>query len=496
MAVKRLTATVLLVAGLTFPMATASAAGCTLPLGTVGIPDLPEGGTQGFTALAPAPPGLPKQIYFRTTQQTYNTHWSFLLRNGQVYTKPVNAVGGWRTVKVDGCLNGAITGISVDDDELVAIGPGDHVYTMDHALNGPALWNWSSRFGTPFWLSIAGNTLPSDTRDWSWSVNSPNTTKTWTDAAGHAQPIGAGKVSHVFALTGDGSDITFIDPWLANDHSFHLETPLNGRFQATHISVSASTMFLINKYGDMYTRQNDFDEDGTDSIFYRYSYEDQRSKPVAPNAALVPLPIFAAVQLPVPGWLRQPKIPGEITGTISIAQNGVGSAARVLRVEGRSGGHNGFWTKTLNAKVWTFVRTDQPLLRPIQANPPENWSTHTLAPVRGLVFSGKFANYTVRTGHFAVASERTSVVLTFTDGTRLELILHAVDAMRQHPTPDGLAASVRNYNGALEVPAGNRSGMAAAFVTTVLKGKRFTTSSMGVSTSAMTIKALNWTLTR
>lgn len=495
-------AAALLAGGVSLPAASAATNTCLLPVGTAGIPDLPEGGTSGFSALRPAPSGLPGQVYFRTTTQTYNTHWSFLLRSGRIYTKPVDAVGGWRVVLVPACLNGAITGISVDDDELVATGPGNHLFTMDHTLNGPSLWNWTSRYGTPFWIGLTGNTLPEHTIDWSWSVDSPNTTKTWTDAAGNAQPIGGGKVSSVYALTGDGSQITFMDPWLPADHSFHLEAPLNGRFQATAISVSGSTMFLINKYGDMYTRQDDFDEDGSDTVFYRYSYDSQAGKPVATNAFLGLLPSYAAVQLPVPGWLHQPKVPGAITGMVSIAQNGVGTAARILRVEGQSNGHTGFWQKALYASSWTFVRTDQPLSRPLQANPPGDWSQHTLASVRGFTYAGQVGTATIRTAPFDVASETTPLTVSFPDGSHLTLVLHAVDALRQTPMPDGLASVVRTYNAAVEVPAATLTNIdalsapARAFVTGVLRNKRFTTSTMGVSTSTMKINALNWTLTR
>jgi len=477
------------------PGAGASGA-CSLPLGTAGTPDLPSGGSSGFSSLPIAPVALPRQVYFRTTTATFNTRWSFLLRQGRVYTKPLTAVGGWRTVPVPPCLNGSLSGISVDDDELVGIGPGRSIYTMDHALNDPALWNWTSRYGTPFWAG-SGNTLPLGARDWSWSVDSPNTTKTWTDAAGNAQPIGAGKVSHVYVLMGDGSRITFIDPWLPADHSYHLETPLNGRFQATHISVSGSTMFLINRYGDMYTRQDDFDIDGSDSVFYRYSYDSQRGKPVAPNASFQVLPIYAAVQLPVPGWRRQPKIPGAITGTISIAQNGVGSAARELRVEGISGGHTGFWHKALDASTWRFTRTDAPLTRPLQSNPAADWSSHTLAPPYGYTYSGRSGAYTITVRGFDVATETTPLTVTFRDGSRLALVLHAVDGLRQSPMPDGLAPVDRAYNAAIELPPGTHLTAAQrAFVHTVLHDQRFTTSAMSVSTSTMTIAATNWTLRR
>ena len=73
-------------------------------------------------------------------------------------------------------------------------------------------------------------------------------------------------------------------PVAANDDSYEIGGPLGGRFQADSLSAAGSTTFVMNKYGDMYTRTFDFDSSGSDSIFFRYSWEDQSDKPSAPNS--------------------------------------------------------------------------------------------------------------------------------------------------------------------------------------------------------------------
>jgi hypothetical protein len=106
------------------------------------------------------------------------------------------------------------------------------------------------------------------------------------------------------ALTGDGSRITYADPWLPNDDSYEIGGPLGGRFQAESLSAAGSTTFVMNKYGDMYTRTFDFDSSGPDSIFFRYSWDDQSDKPSAPNLVVETLDrSTAAIQLPAPDWV-------------------------------------------------------------------------------------------------------------------------------------------------------------------------------------------------
>ena len=171
---------------------------------------------------------------------------------------------------------------------------------MDQALATPALFNWTSRWGIPFWTGL-GFTVPANVRTWAWSVISPREEVYWDDPAGNQHPIGEGKVSHIWSLDPSGQRFSYIDPWLPLDRSYEMCGPYRGRLQASSLSTSGSVVFAMNSFGDLYTRTYDFDISGPDNLFFRYSYEDQRgvSDP--------------AIQLPPAAWVQQPKIPGRIT---------------------------------------------------------------------------------------------------------------------------------------------------------------------------------------
>src|SRR6185436_15591145 len=114
-------------------------------------------------------------------------------------------------------------------------------------------------------------------------------------------------------------------PWLPADDSYEVCGPQRGRFKVAALSAAASTVFVMNRAGEMYTRLYDFDMSGADSVFLKYSYEDQRGKP------------SPAIQLPPVDWIRQPRIRGRVRDAISIHKTGPGSNSRVLRVAGNGG---------------------------------------------------------------------------------------------------------------------------------------------------------------
>ena len=194
---------------------------------------------------------------------------------------------------------------------------------MDNALKDASLFNWTARWGTPFWTG-PGYALPGGVRAWSWSVVSPLEDVTWPDPAGNRTAIGAGKVSHIRGHSRGGQRLTFWDPWLPlNEKLYEMCGPHRGRFRALNLSASGSFVAVIGPRGDLFTRLYDFDISGHDPVFFKYSYEDQRGKGDG-----------APIQLPAERWVEQPKIRGKITSAISIHKVGAGSIHRVLRVEG------------------------------------------------------------------------------------------------------------------------------------------------------------------
>src|SRR6185312_12174711 len=114
-----------------------------------------------------------------------------------VYVRPIGSTT-WEPLPTPACFDGDVHAISVDDDELLAEDSDRHVFTMDGALGPQSLFNWTERWGPPFWTG-AGRRLP-DGAIWSWSVISPGEDKWFRDPAGNEHPVGDAKVSHVWML--------------------------------------------------------------------------------------------------------------------------------------------------------------------------------------------------------------------------------------------------------------------------------------------------------
>ncbi|MEU2043370.1 hypothetical protein [Nocardia niwae] len=490
----------LVFAGVTTPSVVVAEPGCPL-VGTVGTPEVTvDESTAGLETLAPAAADLPDQVYFRTTSESFNRRWTFAHRDGRLYVKETAAQGGWRAVALPGCLEGRVAGVSADDDEVMVIDVDGRFFTMDHALSAPRDWNWSSRYGVPLWTG-PGNTLPPGTLTWAWSVLSPAEDHVWRDAAGNDHPVGGAKVSHVFALTHDGRRIQYVDPWLPVDHSYEMGTPYGGRFRAVALSTSASTSLIVNRFGDFYTRLYDFDISGADKVFFRYSYHDQRGLPEAPDMLAERTDDrYAAIQLPAPDWVRQPKIPGLITDRISIHKTGPGSSARELRVEGRVGGRNGFWTKQLIDESWRFVPTDHPLVGRVLENSPADRSLDTLAAPSPYDYkSVSTQGWSAQVRAFDAAVTPTPLRIEFGDGATLDLILHTVDGLRQTPQLPGISGQPRHFDGTIEVPSqllGDLDAQPAVvgdFVRNVLHGNPFTDTAVDVTEERLHIG--DWELT-
>ena len=389
------------------------------------------------------PASLPDQVLFRSTHESYNRRYQFALRHGDVFYKSNTAGTGihepWARLALPSCLVGRVAGLSVDDDELVVVDADRWIFTMDGATLDPTAFNWSMRWGRPFWTG-AGRTLPHHVRDWEWSVLSQVEDGTWQDTAGNRHQVGDGKVSHIWMLRGDGHRLTFIDPWLPPDQSYEMCGPHRGRFRSAALSVSGSTVFVIGHHGDLYTRLYDFDIAGDDPVFFDYSYADQRhrSNPV--------------IQLPSPQWVRQPKIPGTVTDRISIEKHGRGAVHRTLRVEGRHHGRTGYWHKDITAARWSFTPTGDRLVGRVLDNPARDTSALGLAPSSDRRYSGRAWSAQLTVPDFNVYCTPAPVRVRLDTGEAFSLVLHTTDNIRQRTRARGLDRNPRMLNGTLEVP--------------------------------------------
>jgi hypothetical protein len=452
---------------------------------------IPEVGS--LTDWPAAPAGLlPARVFLRGEADTYNARYAFATRGGRLYVAHRTPdAAGWREVPLPDCLAGHVASISADDDELVAIDDERRVFSMDNALKGPGAFNWSRRWGAPFWKGD-GRTLPDGVLAWSWSVISPAEDRTWSDDAGNPHAVGDAKVSHIWALRTGGRRLTFMDPWLADDDSYEMCGPLRGRFRSAGMSASGSTVFVVGRHGDLYTRLFDFDLSGSDPAFFSYSYEPQRTGDPK-----------AAIQLPSPGWVHQPKVPGTITDAISVEKTGVGALHRTLRVEGRDArGRTGYWEKDVRATAWRFRRTGLPLRGTVLDNPRRDTSRVGLGAAESVRYAGRAGGLRVAVDGFDVHCTPSTLTLT-AGGRSVRLVLHSVDGLRLTPRSAGLDATPRQEYGNVEVPRSVLAGLARQpapirrFVAGTLQGRRFTNVSLTVTRTAMVLDApLSWTLTR
>jgi hypothetical protein len=440
---------------------------------TVGVPDhVKADAGPGITALwspAPAAVQLPPAVPFRTATETYNRRYEFVTRGGMIYGRNRGSTDPWRTMPLPACFAGRVASISLDDDELIALDDSRRIYVMDGALKDATLFSWSGRWGTPFWTGLGYN-LPTGVKAWAWSVISPVEDETWTDPAGNRTAVGSGKVSHIWGLRSGGRRITFWDPWLPLDESYEMCGPYRGRFRAVNLSASGSYVAVIGPRGDVFTRLYDFDISGLDPVFFKYSYEDQRGKGDG-----------APIQLPGAPWVRQPKIRGAITSTISIEKTGVGALHRIVRVEGRRNGVTGFWERDTAAPVaegWTFHATGLPLRAKPLRNPRGDTSRVGLAPLRALSYRLEQSDLRVDVTRFQPYCSPARVTVRTPSGVE-RLTLHHVDGLRQQARSPGLDDNPREQTGALETA-----------------DHRFQTITLEATRDALTLRERGWTLAR
>jgi hypothetical protein len=416
--------------------------------GTAGIPErtAAEPGAGIPPTWPEAPAGLlPDAVHLRTPAETFNRRYEFATRGGEIYARSRGDRVAWRQMPLPPCFAGRVASISLDDDELIALDTARRVYTMDNSLKDASLFNWTSRWGTPFWAG-PGYTLPDSIAAWSWSVISLVEDGTWTDPAGNRTAVGDGKVSHIWGLRAGGQRLTFWDPWLPLDESYEMCGPHRGRFRAVNLSASGSMIFVVGHHGDLFTRLYDFDLSGHDELLFPYSYEDQRGKGDG-----------APIQLPAAPWVEQPKIPGTITSAISVHKVGMGAIHRILRVEGESGGRTGYWERDVAAPAeagWEFHATGRPLTGRRLDNPRRDTSEAGLGP-------GEDTRWRTEDGSaelldYNVYCSPARLVVRDGRGVR-ELRLHHLDGVRQQTRSRGLDETPRNQWGVIEGPSGKFS---------------------------------------
>lgn len=321
---------------------------------------------------------FPDQVYIKTLTQTFCRDYQFCIVDGLIYYKsmpdaqyrnPGLVKTHWQLVGGTGLpapkrrggfpVPEKIVEISADADSLLAFdseGGMYQLFTTSHSPGKPFEWIWD--FGFPERTHLVQSQLVKNKRAWATAARRQDVL--WhEDIYGNPHHYGTMGIETIYFLTEDGQHIRFTDSGLPADFSRSLQGPERGTFIAENLSASASTMFVINKAGIMYTRLADFDTLGCDPMFFKYTYERLPQKYDGTQY----LSNYSPWALPSEPWLRQPDIPLEgqarLTRHITILQNGRGNAARELRVAGTNAqGQTGYYSKAIfdaRPEDWAFV---------------------------------------------------------------------------------------------------------------------------------------------
>lgn len=447
---------------------------------------------------------LPEQVYIKTLTQTFCRDYQFCIVDGRIYYKlmpgaeysnPGLVETDWQLLGETGLptprkasdfpLPTEIVEISADADTLLAFDSDGGMYQMFTNTNAPGRpFEWIWDFGWPERTHLVQNQLVKNKRAWTSAARRQDVL--WhEDIYGNPHHYGTMGIETIYFLTEDGQHIRFTDSGLPADFSRSLQGPEEGTFIAENLSASASTLFVINKAGTMYTRLADFDTIGCDPMFFKYTYERLPQKYDGTQY----LSNYTPWALPSEPWLRQPDIPLEgqarLTRHITILQNGQGNGARELRVAGTNAqGETGYYSKAIFAhkpQDWTFVAAPLQLAEdtflPVTAEGvPQEVLDNLSGPSQKLCFSGslwqeghRIPELTCTIKDFIMSEGACTLELSYRDETKA-ITLHPVEMwsyMFRHDP--GLDGTQKNFFITIEYPASSLESKYPEFQTILHK---------------------------
>jgi hypothetical protein len=313
---------------------------------------------------------LPDAVYIKTRTQTFNTYHYYVLYQGLIWYKSIGSDDGkgpqnWVLFQKTGLPHAwrpgfpkpkRIVEIAADADELVALSEEGVFYrycfdiTIAHRSNV-----WLDKWGWPVAERLYLDKYVAHNIAWTMGKRNSHVLY-YEDPFGNQHHNGTMEIATTYMLLEDGQEIRYADTGLRGDFSRNFIGPERGAFKAVSLSASASTMFMINDAGEMYTRIADFDTAGFDPMFFKYTYIPYTSDLPGTNY----FSNLTAWGLPSEDWLAQPRIPlkgnAALTRHITILQTGQGNGARELRVAGLDEeGNRGYWNKGIFDEAWRFT---------------------------------------------------------------------------------------------------------------------------------------------
>ena len=410
---------------------------------------------------------LPDEIFLKTPTQTRNNFNEFILIDGEIFQKPIGSdISNWKKLKKENGPKNPIS-IAVGGSYFQALNYDGVVYTLKSAFDiNPKGHKWSTRWGSPLGMG-PGAKLPLDRLAWDFSQLSLKEDKFVINPISGKKNFYLGN-AHLFWLHKNGRWIKFMDPWVVSDHSYEVCSPYRGRFKSLKLSAAGSLIFLINKYGDMFTRLYDFDLSGHNSVYYRYSYDPKKRQKKK----------YSIRHLRLAEWKNQPKIKGIIADIISVFKSGEGATDRELRVEGvNENGRSGYWFKDVKDPKWKFQVKNHKLIGHTLKNSTYSMALSTLAPPTSKKYKTTYkTSYSIELLDYHPYCSPARMLVKI-GSEKLELNLHYRGTFRTKPRPRGLTDQKLEQNGVVEIPLEtfkNLGPRSKEFIKKYFKNKRWT----------------------
>ena len=355
---------------------------------------------------------LPVAIYIKTPARTFNLFFYFALDDeGRIWFKSIaGASPATELVAPDWQLFGTglpanekrrtfvsprrIESINADLDEVMAVSDEHRLYSLRWFENpvfkeDVAAGTWADVHGWPVHGALVFDAHVVVNRGWAIGRRTRSFVL-FEDIAGRTFD-GGGGLSTYYVLTAEGTSIAFSDSGLPPDFSHTIGGPDRSTFIAEAMEVCADTIFVINAYGELRTRMIDFDTDGSDTMFFVYSYDRTDTRP-------------DAIAIPAEDWFAHKPIPlegrAQIATRLAIVLTGKHNRDRELRVAGYDRDRRpGYYAKRIfdqelgspariDSDTWRFTIDDSiaidpdRLLDPACTDPdPQRAATRTIAPV-------------------------------------------------------------------------------------------------------------------
>ncbi|MBF0363120.1 MAG: hypothetical protein HQK49_19015 [Oligoflexia bacterium] len=442
---------------------------------------------------------LPSEVFIKTPFLTTNGLYDFALKDDRIWIKkrtnplremPYYDVFGatlkvdteWRLLGKNGMpfftginkndpLPNKIISISVDADHLIAIGDNGKVYQYGYKKgyrsgkpdNPKEYTLWSYRWGAPIETPLS---MPEKYR--AYAIGRHNSeTMFYTDQAGNEINYGERGISHLYILSDNGQEINIADTGLPADFSRQYTGPDRGRFIAENISVAGEHIFLISKYGEMYTKFEDYDSNGGTPFFNYYYGANKMSKLKGDDFDTQLMPR----KLPLADWKKQPTIPtgekGKISKNITIIVKGQGDQNREIRVQGlNSEGKPGYYYKMVTSDKWQFQETNNEMKideKDFIENDPQKLARGQNNDIKmfgemefktGLLGSPLKPNLQIELLDYNMYATPITMRVHINEKKHFDLLVHTVDSyfMLIEKDPEHYSNNIRRMKGTLEIP--------------------------------------------